>query len=73
MPGALSVKDEPAFPIEFIHGNGEHECYSGMSTRTYFAGLAMQGLLSSKFEGPIDGYAVKIADALIAALEAGDK
>ncbi len=33
----------PAFPV--ISDN--HECYSGMSLRDYFAGKAMQGIVSS--------------------------
>lgn len=71
----MSKADEPAFPIMGTYTNdgvGVAEPAYGLTKREYFAGLAMQGLVSR-----IGGYdpnlaaevAVTSADALLLALE----
>lgn len=75
--------DKPAAPIQrqtFTDTAGDHPMETtiieqfGLTKREYFAGLAMQGLLSDNewSNDPVDrvaGWAVKHADALLAALE----
>jgi len=53
----------PVFPFDNARG-----CAPGMTLRQHYAGLAMQGILASGFNGPMDHlvhWAVKNADALI--------
>ena len=61
------MKDEPAFPVP------ELGVADGLTKREYFAGLAMQGILScrglSYHEELLSLHAIKIADALLAELE----
>lgn len=66
----------PAFPTDFDMSTFKN-ANQGMSLRAYFAGLAMQGMLAGrKCEladvnlADMTESATKIADALIAALEA---
>ena len=66
------MKDIPAFPSTFHNGWGEPE--KGMTLRDYFAGRAMQGMLSenSGIRYPTDelvDFAYKVADAMIKARE----
>jgi hypothetical protein len=61
----------PAFPI----GSGDMRDPTGMTLRDYFAGLAMQGLLTHDDEGLIpetarDAY--RYADAMLNAREASE-
>ena len=61
----------PAFPI----GSGDMRDPTGMTLRDYFAGLAMQGLLTHDDEGLIpetarDAY--RYADAMLKAREASE-
>lgn len=63
------VIDDPAFPL---YAYNEERFHIGMTKREYFAGVALQGLLSCGVETNEAGkwtetcalYAVKIADAL---------
>lgn len=73
----IPKKDEPAFPLitaSTIGPNGmpenAHQIY-GLTKREYFAGLAMQGLVSDSPEGyvPVAINAVRYADALLKELE----
>jgi hypothetical protein len=63
--------DQPAFPLE---RGMDHETATGMTLRQYYAGQAMQGLLSNpEMVGPrwlddIGETALKVADLTIAAL-----
>ena len=67
---------QPAFPGKLIKRPHEHDedCFfPGMTMREYFAGIAMQGLMSNPQVGiaDFDGVAkaaVKVADALVAEL-----
>lgn len=66
------MKNEPAYP--FVSEDGYP--HVGLTKREYFAGLAMQGLLSNSSvikdnNGKLDNYgkaAVELADALLEAL-----
>lgn len=76
----------PAFPMDEHGGSAvgpdgvtyyQHSAHPGMSLRAYFAGQAMQGMLAGrKCElgdvnlADMTESAMKVADALIAALEA---
>lgn len=64
---------------------GRFYAHSGMTLREYYAGLAMQGLIASgdyqhvlirkndgSFDQAIPKAAIRIADALLSALEGGD-
>jgi len=76
----LRDKSKPAFPRSET-GSAEtgqiDQGAPGMTLREYYAGLAMQGLLSAQIHGfgdhPAQGHfidiSVEIADALIAALQ----
>ena len=60
---------EPAFPVEGGNNNFMQPC-PGLSKREYFAGLALQGILSGDVNGVIsENAAVKMAkihaDALL--------
>ena len=62
------MKDTPAFPSTFHNGWGEPE--KGMQLRDYFAAKAMQGLLASEVNAPINTFAIrayKVADAMMKA------
>lgn len=77
----MSLKDKPAFPNQYetIVGSKLEETErvllrstGGMTLRQYYAGLAMQGFLSSGKWVGVDELAqssINIADALIAELE----
>lgn len=61
--------NDPAFPE--IHNDSQMLDRHGLTKREYFAGLAMQGILSSKNANPtisVRIWAVAEADALIAEL-----
>lgn len=72
------MKNEPAYPIEESTKNWglQSRQHLGLTKREYFAGLAMQGLLSNSSvikdnNGKLDNYgktAVELADALLEAL-----
>jgi hypothetical protein len=76
MEKKIITGDEPAgTPASIINANGNAEPWYGMSIRQYYAGLAMQGMLSNHLMiDQFGGYdiiadnAVKFADALIASL-----
>jgi hypothetical protein len=60
------------------NGSVSHESTCGLTKREYFAGQAMQALLTADVEGGstltgVATYAVSQADALIAALSAAAK
>ena len=60
------MNNPPAFPI---HWENHHQ---GMSLRDYFAAKAMQGLLSSDVNAPLETFAkqsYKVADAMMKARE----
>jgi hypothetical protein len=63
------MKDTPAFPaMHFDLAEGEH----GMTLRDYFAAKAIQGLLASEVNAPINTFAKKayeVADAMMKARE----
>ena len=73
------MKNEPAFPIaDVYHPNGQIEYGKpGLTKREYFVAAAMQGLCA-EYLGPqtdwdyddIASFAVDIADATLAAMEA---
>ena len=71
----MSISENPAFPCEGGQNNG-HQPYSGLTTREYFAAMAMQACRSRPSEyGSWDELAldaVEIANALIKALEGKD-
>ena len=57
----------PAFPC---HPGIENPIYDGMSLRDYFAAKAMQGLLASEVNAPLNAFATKayaLADAMLKA------
>ena len=61
------MNNPPAFPI---HWENHHQ---GMSLRDYFAAKAMQGLLSSDVNAPLETFAkqsYEVADAMMKAREA---
>lgn len=72
-------RDKSAFPVEYsesdYHGNKiEHPASEGLTKREYFAGLAMQGMLSNpELCNHVNNinilYAVKVADELLKALD----
>lgn len=65
----MSKADEPAFPT--IASRDEDLFFSlpGLTKREYFAGLAMQGILSGNPSNTWSGMAGKHAGALLAELE----
>lgn len=74
----IENKNQPAFPVLELKQLGDKmllDCAAaGLSKREYFAGLAMQGLVSNpdiKFSSTAENfakYSVEIADALLAEL-----
>ena len=68
------IKDEPAFPaFEHHAGYGQMMAVGGMSLRDYFAAKAMQGLLASEVNAPLNAFATKayaLADAMLKARQA---
>ena len=61
-------KNEPAFPNPRWEGWGEPQ--QGMTLRDYFAAKAMQGLLASEVNAPIQDFAkmaYEMADAMLKA------
>lgn len=76
----MSDASKDAFPRPYsVHPQGENFWpQPGMTLREWFAGLAMQGLLSGTLggghsitAGSVAGQAVACADALLAALAEG--
>lgn len=72
--------ESSAFPVaDSHHANGQVQYGSnGMTLRAYFAGQALQGMLANNGHWGRDmaypaGYAVRAADALIAALNSPAK
>ena len=66
------MNNPPAFPVPF-EWNNELIQYVGMTLRDYFAAKAMQGLLSSDVNAPLETFAkqsYKVADAMMKAREA---
>lgn len=69
--------NDQAFPLNMLNDDGTRffSC-AGLTKREYFAGLAMQGIVAScnsrgvLMDTEIAPFAVKWADALIAALNA---
>lgn len=62
----------PAFPQDHRNTKGEGIQYLGMTLRDYFAAKAMQGLLSSEVNAPLDqfaDYAYQMADQMLKARE----
>lgn len=76
----MSLADKPAYPVPMVplfEGGFTEVARPGLTIRQYFAGLAMQGMLSdgSYVDTPsteIARGAVQMADALIAELEKGE-
>jgi hypothetical protein len=65
------MNNPPAFPNESNAGNIWND--KGMTLRDYFAAKAMQGLLSSDVNAPLETFAkqsYKVADAMMKAREA---
>lgn len=66
------MNNPPAFPL---HNHGAQTLglhVTGMTLRDYFAAKAMQGLLSSDVNAPLETFAkqsYKVADAMLAARE----
>ena len=59
----------PAFPTHPVMGQISAPCL-GMTLRDFFAAKAMQGLLASDIDAPIDAFATKayaMADAMLKA------
>lgn len=46
-PLSFTTNGGPAFPLVFDCGDGTREIYSGMSLRDWFAGMAMQSVIST--------------------------
>lgn len=78
------MKNEPAFPVGedvLLHRVAVKDLhkYTGLTKREYFAGLAMQGMLSAdsdlfgKDSSELAFYAVGQADALLLELEKSDE
>jgi len=44
---AKEIGEQNAFPLKFDNGNGVKTIHYGMNLREYYAGLAMQGMLSN--------------------------
>ena len=66
------MNNPPAFPL---HNHGAQTLglhVTGMTLRDYFAAKAMQGLLSSDVNAPLETFAkqsYKVADAMLSARE----
>ena len=57
----------PAFPLEMVYTQ-ENEKFNGMTLRDYFAAKAMQGLLASEVNAPMNAFTNKayaVADAMM--------
>jgi hypothetical protein len=69
------MKDIPAFPVpSYVNKDGEtHDVeFKGMTLRDYFAAKALQGLLASEVNAPMQTFAVrayKIANEMMKARE----
>ena len=60
---------QPAFP-QYVINNGGAYVDGGMTLRDYFAAKAMQGLLASEVNAPLDVFtkqAYKVADKMMEA------
>ena len=70
------MNNPPAFPsLHWVapQGHSANENPQGMTLRDYFAAKAMQGLLSSDVNAPLETFAkqsYKVADAMMKAREA---
>ncbi len=69
------IEGGPAFPHRELNSDGQYEFSPGASLRDYFAGLALQGLLTHDDEGLIpeaarDAY--RYADAMLKARETSE-
>ena len=66
----MTNKDIPAFPVEVIYTQ-ENKIFNGMTLRDYFAGKAMQGMITRRvlndYEDALIAY--KMADAMMKARE----
>tara|TARA_R110002126_G_scaffold24313_3_gene84776 strand:+ start:151 stop:348 length:198 start_codon:yes stop_codon:yes gene_type:complete len=65
------MNNPPAFPNEGFNGWGNP--FQGMTLRDYFAAKALQGLLASDVNAPMQSFAIrayKMADAMLKAREA---
>jgi hypothetical protein len=63
------MNNPPAFPLT-SHWHNELNHYNGMTLRDYMAAKAMQGLLSSDVNAPLETFAkqsYKVADAMMKA------
>lgn len=71
----MAVVNEPAFPCEVtsdgqggvkgIQTGNRSGIATGLSKREWFAGLAMQGLLTAGYDGDVAREAVQHADELL--------
>lgn len=76
----MKNSDQPAFPVDKVPAGGDIKPmgFGGLTKREYFAGLAMQGLLSNPYPdivglNPdiITSTAINLADKLLKQLENG--
>ena len=75
----MNNSEQPIIPMPYQSQDGsiQHDVYFGLTKREYFAGLAMQGILSSRGlqealnqdRTKWEDCAVEYADLLLAALE----
>jgi hypothetical protein len=66
------MNNPPAFPVQSIYIEDQETNSRGMTLRDYFAAKAMQGLLSSDVNAPLEVFAkqsYKVADAMLVARE----
>ena len=66
------MNNQPAFPVQSIYIEDQETNSRGMTLRDYFAAKAMQGLLSSDVNAPLEVFAkqsYKVADAMLVARE----
>jgi len=66
------MNNQPAFPVQSVYIEDQETNSRGMTLRDYFAAKAMQGLLSSDVNAPLEVFAkqsYKVADAMLVARE----
>ncbi len=66
------MNNQPAFPVQSVYIEDQETNSRGMTLRDYFAAKAMQGLLSSDVNAPLEIFAkqsYKVADAMLVARE----
>ena len=66
------MNNPSAFPVQSIYIEDQETNSRGMTLRDYFAAKAMQGLLSSDVNAPLEVFAkqsYKVADAMLVARE----